>query len=96
MKNMIITMRCSEAEKEMINRKAFQMDKSFSQYVLDSAMAGCERKTDRDKKRLEIMMNIQEKQNEMQMYIRSKECDLETVKNMLIELQEKMNKLWEC
>lgn len=96
MKNMIITMRCSETEKEMINRKAFQMDKSFSQYVLDSAMAGCERKSDRDKKRLEIMMSIQEKQNEIQMYIRSKECNLETVKNMLTELQEKMNKLWEC
>ena len=96
MKNMIITMRCSEAEKEMINRKAFQMDKSFSQYVLDSAMAGCERKSDRDKKRLEIMMSIQEKQNEMQMYICSKEYNLETVKNMLTELQEKMNKLWEC
>ena len=96
MKNMIITMRCSETEKEMINRKAFQMDKTFSQYVLDSAMAGCERKTDRDKKRLEIMMNIQEKQNEIQMYIHSKECNLETVKNMLIELQKRMSRLWEC
>ena len=95
-KNNVTTMRCSEEEKELITKKAKKLNKSFSQYVIDSAMAGCERKRDRDKKRLGIMMAIQEKQNEIQQYIHSKECKDEPLKEMINELLERENKLWEC
>lgn len=95
-KNSIVTMRCSEDEKELITKKAKKLNKTFSQYVIDSAVAGCERKGDRDKKRLGIMLAIQEKQNEIQQYISSNECKNEPLKEMIAELLERENKLWEC
>ena len=41
-------------------------------------------------------MAIQEKQNEIQQYIHSKECKDELLKEMIKELLERENKLWEC
>ena len=42
------------------------------------------------------MLAIQEKQNEIQQYISSNECKNEPLKEMIAELLERENKLWEC
>lgn len=51
-KKVCIIARCTVKEKEMIHRKAVSMNKSDSKYILDSCVAGVERKTDKQRKYL--------------------------------------------
>lgn len=94
-KNQTMIFRCTESEKELINKKAKEKGKTPSQYVLDCAMAGAERKKDIDKKKLHVMMENLEKRNSFVKYLKSEECDLEKVREMYQELEEGENRLWE-
>lgn len=95
-KNQTMIFRCSEGEKKLINKKAKEKGKRPSQYVLDCAMAGVERKKDIDKKKLYVMMENLEKRNSFGKYLKSEECDLEKVREMYSELEEGEKRLWEC
>ena len=54
-KDKIITIRCTEKERSMLERKANQQQKSLSEYMLDSGMAGVERRRNRDRQIEEAM-----------------------------------------
>lgn len=95
-KNQTMIFRCSESEKELIHKKAKEKGKSDSQYLLDSAMAGTERRKDREKKKLHVIMEYLEIINKSEIYLKSESCDSEKVKEMCLELIEGGKRLWEC
>lgn len=64
-KDKTITIRCSEKERDMLERKAKQQEKSLSEYMLDSGMAGVERRRTRDRKRVQQMIENQEALNDL-------------------------------
>lgn len=64
-KDKIITIRCNEKERDMLERKAKQQEKSLSEYMLDSGMAGVERRRTRDRKRVQQMIENQETLNDL-------------------------------
>ena len=95
-KNQTMIFRCSESEKELINKKAREKGKTPSQYILDSAMAGVERRKDREKKKLFVIMEYLEIINKSEIYLKSEPCDLEKVTETCLELIEGGKRLWEC
>lgn len=64
-KDKIITIRCTEKERSILERKAIQQQKSLSEYMVDSGMAGVERRRDRDRKRVQQMIENQETFNDL-------------------------------
>ncbi len=57
--------RCTKQEKEKIVRKAKALGKSESKYIIDSCIAGTERKTDKLKKVIANGILIQEQINQV-------------------------------
>lgn len=94
-KNQTMIFRCSESEKELINKKAREKGKTPSQYILDSAIAGVERRRDREEKKMQVMIENLEKKNNFAKYLKSEDCDLEKVREMYMELEEGEKRLWE-
>ena len=96
-KDTTITIRCSSEEKEKIARKAEKEGQSISNYMLDTAMAGLERRKNQKKKIVRYMVESQQVKNEMYQYLQSEqECDKQKVLVFLNKIAEKENKLWEC
>ena len=96
-KDTTITIRCSLEEKEKIARKAEKEGQSISNYTLDTAMAGLERRKTQKKKIVWQMVEIQQIKNEMYQYLQSdQECDKQKVIDFLNKIAEKENELWEC
>jgi len=72
-KTEFISIRCTHVEKELIEKKAKRLEQSSSEYILDCAIAGTERKRNKDKKRAVKMIQNQEKINEIMRHLESKE-----------------------
>ena len=51
-KTEIISIRCTKTEKDLVERQANKAGKSCSQCVIDAVVAGVERRTEKDKKRI--------------------------------------------
>lgn len=91
-----ISIRCTKTEKDLVERQANKAGKSCSQCVIDAVVAGVERRTEKDKKRIITKVQLQKKQNELQRKIKQNEFDFDTLKNEIILYFEEENKLWEC
>ncbi len=82
-----ITARCLKKDKEIIIQKAKKQNKSVSEYMIDSALAGTERHRTKERKRTVILIKEQEQLNRLQ------EClDNDAPKQVL---QEEIKKLIE-
>lgn len=93
-KKVYVTARCTEKEKEMIHRKALSMSKSDSKYILDSCIAGVERRTDKQRKQLKAGVEFVELANAYRNILLSHQVEMpDTVfhelNNKLSELEEK-------
>lgn len=64
-KDTTLIARCTESEKERIQRKAKSLNKSQSEYILDCCMAGTERKSDKLKKLLVREIKVTEELNQL-------------------------------
>ena len=56
-KDATITARVTKEEKEKIKKRAEKEGKSASQYMTDAALAGMERRSSKDMKRVRILIN---------------------------------------
>lgn len=95
-KDKIITIRCAEEERSMLERKANQQQKSLSEYMLDSGMAGVERRRNRDRKRVQQMIENQETLNDLFLMLEDME-KRELPTKILEKIEEAMEgdgKLW--
>lgn len=95
-KDKMITIRCTEKERSMLERKANQQQKSLSEYMLDSGMAGVERRRDRDRKRVQQMVENQETFNALFLMLEDmKEGEVSAeIQEKIEEAMEGDGKLW--
>ncbi len=94
-KNCILSIRCSEDEKNLLLRSAEKRGKNISRYILDSALAGNERKSDKEKRRVVVMIENQMKCNDIYTYMESDNCSMEVLKKMVKDLLEGGGRIWE-
>ena len=90
-----ISIRVSAEEKWRIKEKARKENKTTSGYVVDAAMAGLERKSSRDRKRIARMVKNQETLNDIFRMAKEKELDGEFFEK-LEEMMKGENELWQC
>ncbi|WP_304577098.1 hypothetical protein [uncultured Bacteroides sp.] len=90
-----ISIRVSAEEKWRIKEKARKENKTTSGYVVDAAMAGLERKSSRDRKRIARMVKNQEILNDIFRMAKEKELDGEVLEK-LEEMMKGENELWQC
>ena len=64
-KDSIISIRCTEEEKNKISNKAIKKGKSVSKYIVDCAIAGLERKSSKEKKRVTSSVKQQQEFNDI-------------------------------
>lgn len=94
-KDTTISVRVSYAEKDRIKKKAAKEDKTASEYMLDTAIAGLERRSSKDRKRIVQMIKNQEILNDI--YEFAEKMDMpEELYAKIEELMEGENKLWQC
>lgn len=94
-KDATITVRVSSEEKNKIKKKAKKENKSASEYILDAAMAGLERRNSKDKRRVVQMVRNQEILNDI--FELSGTTDIATeLQDKIRELMEGENGLWQC
>ena len=93
-KNEIIPIRVSKKEKEQIESKALKCNKSTSSYIRDSAIAGLERKRDKDKRQLQSMIGNQELLNDISLLMVDKDHCSSQLKSKLEELMKGELRLW--
>ena len=93
-KNEIITIRCTTQEKNKIRRKAEEKNKGMGVYILDSAIAGLERRSCKDKKRVVRMIERQEKLNEIHRQLSSDSIGKHDLYELLKELIDEEKKEW--
>lgn len=94
-KNCILSIRCSEDEKNLLLRSAEKRGKNISKYILDSALADNERKSDKEKRRVVILIENQMKCNDIYTYMESDNCSMEVLKKMVKDLLEGGGRIWE-
>lgn len=94
-KTEIIPVRCRKSEKEKLELAAQKKGKSLSEYMLDSGMAGKERRVQRDKKRVVQLIEEQENINDIQRYRKNNDIDPE-LGEMLDKLIEGVRASWDC
>lgn len=94
-KDATITIRVSFEEKNKIKMKAEKEEKSASEYILDAVMAGLERRSSKDKKRVVQMVRNQEILNEIFELVGTTEV-AEVLQDKIRELVEGENGLWQC
>lgn len=94
-KDATISVRVSHEEKDRIKKKAAKDNKSASEYMLDAAMAGLERRSSKDRKRIAQMIENQEILNDI--YKFAEKMDMpEELYAKIEELMEGENRLWQC
>lgn len=94
-KDKTISIRVSGKEKKKITEKAKKENKSISEYVADSAIAGLERKNGKDKKRVAQMVRNQEILNDIFRQMWETETGGELYEKIM-ELTEGEKELWQC
>ena len=92
-----MTLRCTKEEKERIVRKAKQNGKCTGEYLLDSAIAGCERRSKKSAKRIIQVVNQQEALNRLYESIRTiqNEEKRKELSKKFEETAEEWRRLWE-
>lgn len=94
-KDVTITARVSKEEKEKIKKQAEKEGKSASQYVTDAALAGRERRSSKDKKRVKVLINNQNILNDIFKMLQNGSVP-EELRIKIAELAEEERKLWQC
>lgn len=94
-KDVAITARVTKEEKEKIKKQAKKEGKSASQYVIDAALAGMERRSSKDKKRAGILADNQNILNDIFKLLLDESIPKELCEK-IVELAEGENKLWQC
>lgn len=94
-KDETITARVTSEEKQKIRKQAAKEKKSASQYMTDAALAGMERRSSKDKKRVQILINNQNVLNDIFTMLRDESVS-EELYGKIIELAEEENRLWQC
>ena len=64
-KKAVLIARCTESEKNQVHRQANKEGKSESKYILDCAIAGSERRTDKIKHMKTMQIELQEQINQL-------------------------------
>lgn len=94
-RDVTISVRVSREERERIRKKAAREEKTTSEYVLDSAMAGLERRNSKDRKRIGHLIRNQEILNDI--YELLEKIDVtDELHDKFNELVEGENRLWQC
>ena len=93
-KTEIICNRCTKNEKEILERKAKSQGKTISEYMIDSSMAGAERRSAREKKRIAQMVRCQEQCNVLQNCILT-DAPKQQIQREIQKLNEEMLMLWD-
>ncbi len=94
-KSETITVRVTNEEKKRIKEKAMKERKKTSEYMVDAAMAGLERRSSKDKKRVMQMVKNQEMINSLFSLLKEKGASEELMENVY-KLVEGENRLWQC
>ena len=92
-----MTLRCTKEEKERIVRKAKQDGKCIGEYLLDSAIAGSERRSKKTAKRIAQLVKQQEAFNRLYESIQKnpEETEREEILKKFEEVRIEGKKLWE-
>lgn len=94
-KDKTISVRVSREEKERIKKKAAKDNKTASEYMLDAAMAGLERRSSKDRKRIVQMIENQEILNDIFEFAEK----MDMPEELYVKIEELMkgeNRLWQC
>lgn len=96
-RNQIISIRCMETDKSAIENKAKKVGKTTSEYVLDCAIAGLERRKDRDRKRVVKMIEVTELMNQICSVMEKKLQDenVSDVRNLVENMKKEVAGLWQ-
>ena len=93
-KSETITIRCTLEEKNKMERKAISQNKTLREYICDSAIAGTERRTRKDKNRIASLVMIQQQLNTLNQY-RKDSYSMQENAEEFEKLLEEENKLWD-
>ncbi len=93
-KDETIVARVTAEEKQKIRKQAEKEKKSASQYITDAALAGMERRSSKDKKRVRTLINNQNILNEIFRMLQDESVS-EELYGKIIELAEEENRLWQ-
>ena len=91
-KEVTITFRCTKELDKKIEAKAKHMGENKSQFLSDCVETGLKRKTRYDKGKGRSLVEMQETMNQI---IRTLTPEQEKAKEQLLELEERMMKLWD-
>ena len=91
-KDVTITFRCTKEMDKKIEVKAERMGENKSQFLSDCIERGLKRKTRYDKGKGRALVEMQEATNQI---IRTLTPEQEKVKEQILELEERMMKLWD-
>ena len=89
-----ITIRCTPKEKERIKRKAESKNINIGNYVLDSALAGLERRTTKERKRAVRMVERQEEYNHLYRKLMTNTLNESEMRSALLEIIEREKEEW--
>lgn len=93
-KDATITARVTAEEKEKIRKQAEKEKKSASQYITDAALAGMERRSSKDKKRVQTLINNQNILNDIFKMLKEEPVS-EQLHEKITELAQEENRLWQ-
>lgn len=91
-KKVTVTFRCTKELNEKIEIKAKSIGENKSQFLSDCVEKGLKRKTRYDKGKGRSLVELQEAMNQM---IRAFTSEQEGEKAQILELEERMIKLWD-
>lgn len=91
-KEVTITFRCTKEMEKRIEAKAERMGENKSKFLSDCIETGLKRQTRYDKGKGRSLVEMQETMNQI---IRTLTPEQEKVKGQILELEERMMKLWD-
>ena len=94
-KSNTITIRCTEKEKSILQKKAKAQGKSVSEYLVDNGIAGAERRSSREKRRIGKLVENQELLNQLFDCI-DRKASREEMREIFQKILEGEQRLWDC
>lgn len=94
-KTELLTIRCTVKEKDHIRNKAKEKNINLGTYILDSAIAGLERKNYKEKKRLKRKVEMQELLNEISRKLQEDDISKGELISLLQDIIEEEKKEWQ-
>ena len=95
LKSNSISVRCTAKEKTILQKKANAQGKSVSEYLIDCGIAGAERRSVREKRRVSKLVENQELLNRLFDCI-DRKASREEIKDIFQMLVEGEQRLWDC